>query len=172
MWTNKGRIRQSFIIYQQCNATLCCKCWQRTDSFEWEYYLGRPHVLLMAIKPRLSNAILNFLTLRGLGMLGLDQQWQGSSWWSSRLLQMWCSRSTVLRRVFMPRLEQADSLSILLIHWDCWVSLVLECKISISTGNICKQVLSLAELFRRDSVLMGEQSCSFFPFSFPIIFFS
>lgn len=85
------------------------KFWQRTDSFELQYYLGRPCALLTLIRTRISNAILHFLTLRHLGMLGLDQQWQGSSWWSSRLLEKWWSRGIVLKTVLRHRLEQVDT---------------------------------------------------------------
>lgn len=107
--TNEGRIRQSFIIYKQRDAALCCKCWQRTDSFELECYQGRPCALLTVIKTRISNAVLTLLPLKWWGMLDLDQQWLSSSWWSSRLLQKWCSSSTMLRTVLMHRLEQVGT---------------------------------------------------------------
>lgn len=74
-------------------------------ALNWSTTQGDLSALFTVIKTGISNAVLDFLTLRGLEMLGLAQQWWDSSWWSPGLLQKWCSRGWVL----MYRLEQADT---------------------------------------------------------------
>lgn len=143
-------------------------------ALNWSTTQGDLSALFTVIKTGISNAVLDFLTLRGLGMLGLAQQWWDSSCWSPGLLQKWCSRGAVLR--MGPNVQTGagrHSLNVQCIHQSCWGSLILECKISISTWKICKEVSSLTELFRRGCCLSGRADF-FLVFLFPVLwlFFS